>query len=174
MANISNTDDVIDSRDVIERIEELESERTGFEDELDEAKENEQEANNTLTEYEAGEDAAEDEILRLTEEFNKAEEAVSDARMALEEWDDENGNELAALKNLAEEGANESSDWTHGEALISASYFTDYTQQLAEDLGSVGENSQWIVIDWDATAENLKADYSEIDFDGETYYIRNS
>jgi hypothetical protein len=29
MANVSNTDDVIDSRDVIERIEELEDERRG-------------------------------------------------------------------------------------------------------------------------------------------------
>jgi hypothetical protein len=30
----------------------------------------------------------------------------------------------------------------------------------------------WIVIDWDATADNLKVDYTEVEFDGVTYLVR--
>ncbi len=138
MVNVSNTDDVIDSRDVIERIEELEAERTTF---------------------------VEDEDDEQSEEI----------RSLLKDWDEENGEELTALKNLADEGANESSDWTYGEALIREDYFTEYAQQLVEDISDLPSNMPgYIVIDWEQTAENLKVDYSTIDFDGETYYIRNS
>ena len=138
MVNVSNTDDVIDSRDVIERIEELEAERTTF---------------------------VEDEDDEQSEEI----------RSLLKDWDEENGEELTALKNLADEGANESSDWAYGETLIHYDHFTEYTQQTIEDVGDLPRNLPgYIVIDWEQTAENLKVDYSTIDFDGQTYYIRNS
>jgi hypothetical protein len=34
------------------------------------------------------------------------------------------------------------------------------------------EIPSYIVIDWDATAENIQADYTSVDFDGVTYWIR--
>ena len=30
----------------------------------------------------------------------------------------------------------------------------------------------WIEIDWEATAENVKQDYSELEYEGETYFYR--
>lgn len=47
-------------------------------------------------------------------------------------------------------------------------------QELAYDIGAVDPNAGWPVseIDWDSAAETLKQDYMELDFNGNTYYIR--
>ena len=154
-----NTDDVIDSQDINERIEELESERRDLEEAICTAQD---ELDSAPT------DSSRDLIDGL-----KAE--VEEAKDALTEWDDENGDELTALRNLADEGANETSEWTYGETLIHEDYFTEYVQQLLEDIDDLPKDLPgYIVIDWEQTAENIKADYSTVDFDGETYYIRNS
>ena len=136
MPAIDNTEDIIDSRDIIERIEELEAiclpvrnVETG-EDELDPS----------YTESER-EDAAE---------------------------------ELATLKAVAVVGEDYIADWEHGEALIRDSYFEDHARELAHDCGMVDEKVRWPMdhIDWEAVAETLKQDYTELDFDGVTYWAR--
>lgn len=170
---ISKFDDLIDSRDVISRIAELESDRDDLVSNLDEAKENEQEANNVLAEAEAAENPEEEEIQRLTDEFNDAEVAVSDARKALEEFDEyDEGEELTALKDLQNE-AEGYSDWIHGATLIHDDYFEQYAQDLAEDLG-MDRTQPWphSCIDWEKAADELKQDYTSVDFDGETFWIR--
>lgn len=118
MANtISNSDDVIDSRVVIARIEELES--------------------------------------------------LGDER------DDELNDELQALQSLSDE-ANSADDWIYGATLIRDSYFKEYTQQLAEELGLIENDSTWPhnCIDWDQAANELQVDYSSVEFDGVTYWVR--
>ena len=113
---ISNTDDVIDSRDVIEKIEELEGEET-------------------LEQEEKG--------------------------------------ELKALKALAEEVEGYAPDWTYGVTLINEGYFTEYAKELCEDIGAVPKDMpSYIAIDWDQTAENLKVNYTEVEFNGQTYLVR--
>lgn len=127
---ISDTPYVIDSRDVIKRIEELESE---IEDIMEE---NENYA-----------DEANDEYWERKEELDK-------------------------LKELEEE-ASGSPDWEHGEILIREDYFAEYTEELCKDIGYISRDfPEWIVIDWEATAENVKQDYISVKFGGETYYIR--
>ena len=118
--DISNADDLIDSRDVIARIEELES-------------------------------WAEDEAL-----------------------DDDDAAELAALKALAEEAEGYAPDWQHGETLIRDSYFEEYAEQLAYDIGAMDRNFGWPAehIDWKAAADALKIDYTSVEFDGVAYWIR--
>jgi len=155
MANtIDNTDDIIDSRDVIARIEELEAEREALDETLDEM-----DADYNRASY--GEDGAEHD-------------ALIQARKALEEWDDDNAAELAALKALADEASGYAADWTHGETLIRDSYFKDYAMELAEDIGAIDLNARWPMtcIDWDQAARELQYDYSAVDFDGVTYWIR--
>jgi hypothetical protein len=133
---ISNSDDVIDSRDVIARIEELEEERQSI----------------------IG-DTAEDTAARLVE------------------WDEDNAEELRALKSLADEASGYAADWQHGETLIRDSYFEDYAQQLADDLGLMqgldgGLRWPFTCIDWAQAARELQQDYTSVDFDGVTYWIR--
>ena len=138
---IDNTQDIMDSRDVIEYMEEMESEREGFMDAIEEAE-------------------------GLDEKVQ--------AKEALKEWDEDNGAEYGALKAFCEEGEGATSDWIHGATLILDGHFKDYAQQFAEDIGAIDRAASWpnTCIDWDEAASELQMDYTSIDFDGETYWVR--
>lgn len=154
MTTISNTDDVIDSRDVIERIEELEGERQDLQDEFETAVDNE--LQNT--------DPEQRETLNTVR---------NDAYKALTDWDEENKAELNALKALVEEAEGYSEDWRHGAALVRDSYFEDYARELLEDCGDLPRDlPHYIEIDWEATARNIRMDYTSVEFDEVMYWIR--
>jgi hypothetical protein len=122
-ANFSNADDVIDSREVIKRIEELRDYIDNYPDA----------------------------------------EQIEDARA-----------ELAILDALEQEASGYAADWRYGETLIRDSYFEDYARELAEDIGAIKSDAQWPNnhIDWAAAADALKQDYTEVDYDGVSYWIR--
>jgi hypothetical protein len=122
---ISNSEDILDVRDIMARVEDLESQK-------------------------------EDESL-----------------------DDDGAQELAHLVALLDEikgyGGEEQwrGDW-YPNPLIRCDYFPEYVKDLVDDVGDWPRNGvpEYLVIDWEATAHNLKADYSEADFDGVSYYYR--
>src|SRR5690348_3824626 len=93
---ISNSDDVVDNRDIIARLRELEDERDAI-----------------FSAIEDGEAPAED----LT-----------------------------------------ASEWKDGATLIRESYFAEYAQELMQDIGALPKDIPGLVIDWEATAENLLVD----------------
>jgi hypothetical protein len=123
---ISNSDDVIDSRDVIARIDDLEGQLA---DALD-----------------AGDTDAEVEI----------------------------NDELVPLKSLADESSDYAADWQYGEQLIRDTYFETFAEELAEDIGAIDSNATWPLncIDWEQAASDLQMDYTSVEFDGVTYWIR--
>lgn len=136
---ISNTDDVIDSRDVIARIEEIEAELE-----------------------------TERELLA-----DHPEEPNTPARQTRLDNIAELEAELKPLKALAEEAEGYAPDWSYGATLIRKSYFADYTQEMLEDCGDLPKDlPHYVVIDWEATARNIKVDYTEVDFDGVAYLVR--
>lgn len=112
----TNSDDVIDSREIIERIEDLEAD---------------------------------------------------------EERDEDEQEELETLLALASEGE-QSADWNYGETLIRDSYFEEYAQELAEDIGAIAGDNAWPLycIDWERAARELQQDYMSVDFGGVDYWIR--
>lgn len=151
--DISNTADVIYSRDIIERLEELENDKGALEEAVDEAQE-------ALAECDEDDDK------------EALEDAVMKAQDELEEWDDKD--EYDTLKALCAEGEGYS-DWSYGATLINESYFTEYAEELASDVCDMKSANSWPFnhIDWEAAAEDLKQDYSTIDYDGETFYTRD-
>lgn len=88
--------------------------------------------------------------------------------------DESEREELTSLQALAED-ASSSPDWIHGETLIRDSYFEDYARELAEDIGAIKSDAQWPnnCIDWKEAAELLQQDYTSMEFDGITYWIRS-
>jgi hypothetical protein len=64
-------------------------------------------------------------------------------------------------------------DW-YPVTLVRDSHFTEYAQQLAEDIGAINSEAGWPnnCIDWERAARELRIDYSTVDFDGETYWYR--
>lgn len=82
--------------------------------------------------------------------------------------------DLVLLTEFRRDVQCDSSEWESGIALINESYFTDYAQELASDIGAVDLNASWPLnhIDWDAAADSLRDDYVEADLDGVTFWFR--
>lgn len=127
---ITNDTDIIDSRDVIERIAELEGIAAPI--------------------------------------------AVAGEEGWQEGLDEAERGELAALKALADAASDYAEDWENGTTLIRDSYFTTYAQQYAEDIGAISDEMSWpaTCIDWEQAADELKCDYTCIDYDGVSYWVR--
>src|SRR5579859_7585544 len=142
---ISNSDNVIDSRDVIERIAELESLR----DDAQSAAESLIEEN----ESKSPEDRDDDPVKETMEDGAEIYTSV--------DFGEEEYNELKTLKALEEE-ASGCADWAHGETLIRDSYFEEYAQEFAEDIGAVQKGMSWpyTCIDWEQAASELQQDYT--------------
>lgn len=159
MRNVDNTEDLINTRDLIKAIEELEANRDASHEEIDKCTEE-------LEELEADEDA---DLEAITE----ARKQLDDAEAALAEWVEDESEDLQTLKNFAEQVEDYCTDYLHGETLIRESYFTEYAEELVKDCyGLSNDLPSFIVIDWEATSDNVKEDYSKADFDGVTYYFR--
>lgn len=172
--SISNTEDIIDSRDVIARIEELEQERAsaaihttcihcGLDIEGSEDSDDWRDRGNNSHCPTVNSD---DPATVLCEH-----EAPADTHGELPE---EEAEELKALKALAEEAESYAADWHHGGTLIRDSYFEEYARQLAGDIGAIDARASWPCdcIDWEEAASQLQQDCTSVDFDGVTYWIR--
>lgn len=135
MADFSTTPDYFDSREVIERIEEL------------------------------------------TAEFIDATEDGPADVMSVDDWayglSRDDAEELAALIEFQDE-ADGMSDWQYGETFIRDDEFTNYAEEYLKDCGFIpADFPSWIAIDWEETASNLKPDYTDYTFRGETYWARS-
>lgn len=151
---IRNTEDLIDSRDVIARIEDLESQRAELVETFETA--------NETWHAKTGDNHA-----------NFV--AVTAARETLAAWDAmDEAEELKTLQALAAEAEDYAADWTHGETLIRDSYFRTYAEELAEDIGAVNSEATWPnnCIDWERAARELRMDYTEVSFGGVAYLVR--
>ena len=184
-SSIDNSEDIIDSRDVIARIEELESDIEGWnediEEELEEISNKETEIEELESEIEILNERIEDVAEMLEERTNNIEALRSDivdiedniktVRADIEEAEEE----LAPLKSLADEAEGYAPDWNYGATLIRDDYFEQYAKQLVQDIGDLPvEIPSYIEnnIDWEGVASDIQADYTSVDFDGEEYWIR--
>jgi CRISPR/Cas system-associated endonuclease Cas1 len=144
----NNGMDLIDSRDIIERIESLELDL---------------------------EIAADMEANKLHQRWTLWHAWKNKPETYLDEGEQETiQQELKILKAVEEEAEGSASDWRYGETLIRCTYFKEYAQELAEDCGMVTKDSSWPndCLDWDRAARELKIDYTTVDYDGIEYWIR--
>lgn len=112
------------------------------------------------SDYEALKDELQNPLLDNDELFNAEED--------LKDWETDNLERYETLQELFSK-LESCYDFRHGILLIDEDDFTEYVQDYAESTGAIGENSEWISIDWEATADNLRSNYSEIEFEGTTY-----
>ena len=64
------------------------------------------------------------------------------------------------LKQLAENGI----------VLVNSDYFKEYIQDELKENGMLDGVPNFLVIDWESTANDMLSDYSEIGLDGEWFY----
>lgn len=144
-SRVSEGQDIIDTRDIVERIKELEDERAAIETAA-------KEAHGTETP-----------------------EANARVAAALTEWDDgDEAEELKVLLQVREDYCG-SEDFENGEALIADHYFEEYAEELAENIGAITKGATWPndCIDWKRAAEQLQQDYSPLDYGQTTYWFRS-
>jgi hypothetical protein len=139
----SNSDDVIDSRDIIERIEYL-----------------------SVYDYQVCPECG-------CTEGDVHNDGCSEPE-PVDNLTEEDKEELATLDTLQDQCEGYASDWKNGATLIRDSYFKEYTMHLAEDLGYINRYNDWPLncIDWEKAAEELQVDYTEVDYDGVSYWVR--
>jgi hypothetical protein len=144
--------DIIDSRDIIARIEELSAS-------MEELADNAEALLDLAADIAEGSGEGPDGLLQ---ERDEALATLAD------DWD-----ELRALTALQDQAEGYCPDWHHGETLIRESYFETYAQELAEDCGTVENTDTWPgrCIDWEQAARELKQDYTEVDYQGVSYYV---
>lgn len=139
----TNTDNVIDSRDIIERIEELEG------------------TLNNLWEIDKEENP-----------HTSFEDYIESVGILSTDPNHEIAEEYLHLKEFAEECEQYSSDWEYGQALIHRSYFEEYMDEMVEDCYELPKNiPYWMTIELDYDA--LEQDYVSVYLDGEEYLIRS-
>lgn len=155
--DISNSEDILDSRDIIERINELERERDNWQED------------NELPDYIPGD--SEKDLERI-----KAEKWTDEQSDKWTEWDEsEEGEELKALLKLQDEAEGYASDWIYGATLIRKTYFVEYCKDLVNDIGDMPKNLPGYIennINWQGVADDLEIDYTEVDYDGVEYLVR--
>jgi hypothetical protein len=154
-------DDIIDSRDAIAKLEVLYSDvESEYEDCITERAESE------------ATDETPDEEREELEEKERKNFTIDD--YISQNQDSSGVMEYLALKEFCDEGES-FSDWHHGETFIHENYFEKYAEQFADDIGAINSNMEWPLthINWETAAEELKHDYSAIEYDGHTYYARD-
>ena len=145
---------ILDTRDLQERLDELQ----GLKDAVDTAQ-------STVDELMVSDLAAAQP--NFDEKLDEARIELDEAREA---FDSEAQAELEELETLSDEV----SEWSSGNQPIPEDDFEDYCQELCEDIGDIPKDlPSYIVIDWEATARNLKADYAECEYQGTTYLYRD-
>lgn len=98
----------------------------------------------------------------------------------IEESDDQDEKEernalKTLLSDLAGNGGDEQwrGDW-YPISMIRDSYFEEYAEELADDIGAINKEATWpnSCIDWERAASELQMDYTSVEFDGVTYWYR--
>lgn len=161
----------IDAREAAARLDYLYGEKTDLEDAIEAAGDDLAEAKAEIGKLEKEDEPDPDELSRLRDAVTEAENDLKEAEEALDAWEGNYGEEYNCLDSeedtircAAEEG----------ETLIKEGDFTDYAMELCCDLGYIPSGfPDWIEVDWEATAENIKADYVEVELHCGTYLVRS-
>jgi len=117
----------------------------------------------------------EEEIHEIAESHWDCEVSEMTDENFLEEWqtvtsDGEEHKQIGELRD-------EIYGWKDGVTLVKDSHFEEFAEDEADQLGYFqnGDKNDWPYncIDWSRAADQLRSDYSEVEFDGETYLYRN-
>ena len=135
------------------------------------------ELNDRLAELEGFRDALESERENLAEATDEdRDEIAGRLEAAQDDFGADEQDELKQLESLRDEiGESRGKINDEGGPFIHENDFKEYAQELAEDIGAIPRDAAWPCrcIDWEAAADELRADYSEVTRNGETYLYRS-
>lgn len=145
------SNNILDSRNLNKRLEELQSEFDSWKDSL---------TPEQISSIKEAYDVTEDEEIS-NEEFHW-------------EWENTVGSDADELKNLIDLREQFGREWNDGITFVKDSHFEEFAEDEADRLGYFGNCSKndwpYNYIDWSKAADYLQSDYSSVEFDGETYW----
>jgi hypothetical protein len=94
----------------------------------------------------------------------------------IQSWREDWYKELEEIEDIDDlENEIDNGEFDYGITLIPEDYFVEYCKDLVSDIGDLPRDLPFYIennIDWDGVADDLKQDYSEVEFRGETYLYR--
>ena len=118
------------------------------------------------------------DFLEVFPQYEDITDTFEDIRLdeeEIESWRDNWQTELEVIEDINELENSVGSEWSYGVTLIDEDDFEDYCEEELEQCGYFPKDfPQWIKnnIDWKGIAEDMKQDYSEVEFRGTTYLFR--
>ena len=171
IANISFNSS-LDSRDIQKEIDNIESLKNTYELDLEALNDELNDLQNELYDIENEEDYADKQIDidNKLEHIAEKESEIQGCEFEYNRYAEEL-EELEALKKEIENNSDEG--FEYGIQLIHENYIDDYLDELLEACDYLPKDlPYWIEIDWQATYDNMKEDYNEIELNGNTFYVR--
>ena len=171
IANISFNSS-LDSRDIQEEIDNIESLKNDYESDLESLNDELNDLESELYDIENEEDYddKQNDIDNKLEEIAENEDAVQECEADYSRYSEE----LEELKALKDEVSNNSDEgFEYGIQVIHEDDIDEHLHELLIDCGYIPKDlPSWIEIDWQATYDNMKQDYSELELNGNTFYVR--
>ena len=107
------------------------------------------------------------------EEMTESFEDILFEEEEIESWKEYFEEELQEIEEINSIEVELGSEFEYGVTLVDVDDWEEYVEELLEDLGYIPKDFQsWIEIDWEATANNVKVDYTEVTYQGNSYLGR--
>ena len=91
----------------------------------------------------------------------------------IESWKEYFEDELKEIEEIDDVENELGSEFEYGVTLVDVDDWEEFVEQDLEDIGYIPKDfPSWIEIDWEATANNVKVDYMEVTYQGNSYLGR--
>ena len=108
------------------------------------------------------------------EEMTESFEDIRFEEEEIESWKEYFEDELKEIEEIDDIENELGSEFEYGVTLVDVDDFEDYCEELMEEFGYIPKDfPSWIEIDWESTANNVKVDYMEVTYQGNSYLGRN-
>ena len=107
------------------------------------------------------------------EEMTESFEDIRFEEEEIESWKEDFEDELKEIEEIDDVENELGSEFEYGVTLVDVDDWEEYVEELLEDTGYIPKDfPSWIEIDWEATANNVKIDYTEVTYQGNSYLGR--
>ena len=108
------------------------------------------------------------------EEMTESFEDIRFEEEEIESWKEYFEEELKEIEEIDDVENELGSEFEYGVTLVDVDDWEEFVEQDLEDIGYIPKDfPSWIEIDWEATANNVKVDYTEVTYQGESYLVRS-
>ena len=107
------------------------------------------------------------------EEMTESFEDIRFEEEEIESWKEDFEDELKEIEEINTIEIEFGSEFEYGVTLVDVDDFEDFVEEDLEDCGYISKDfPTWVEIDWEATANNVKIDYTEVTYQGNSYLGR--